>query len=268
MDRRALQALDSVAASATVSPVDELVEGWRCKAAPDLPFRRCNVVLAPVGIGDDPEVVQRGLDAVQRWCADRGQRLIVQVSDADPTSSALDRHLAAAGLSIEAPVDVMVAPIGAVRAIDARDRRHPTAEVEIGIDEAWAASAAVVEASSDVDRVRALAYGRMLAELGPRAMGATVEDAGRAAGLGFGVVDGPWLGIFGMRTAPNHRRRGVASAIVTALCHQAAAAGATDAYLQVEVDNDAAIACYRRLGFVRSHGYHYRSNHVDPEQGC
>ena len=29
-----------------------------------------------------------------------------------------------------------------------------------------------------------------------------------------------------------------------------------------------AIALYRRCGFVVSHGYHYRSEGIDPEQGC
>jgi ribosomal protein S18 acetylase RimI-like enzyme len=63
-----------------------------------------------------------------------------------------------------------------------------------------------------------------------------------------------------MATAPAARRHGVATAVVAGLEAHASAASATAAYLQVETDNRAAIACYQRLGYVRSHGYHYRSD--------
>ena len=76
------------------------------------------------------------------------------------------------------------------------------------------------------------------------------------------------LGIFGMGTAPSHRRQGIATAVVDALLTAAAERGTQQAYLQVETANDGAIALYRRLGFERSHGYHYRSDGMDPEQGC
>jgi ribosomal protein S18 acetylase RimI-like enzyme len=41
------------------------------------------------------------------------------------------------------------------------------------------------------------------------------------------------------------------------LAHSASQ-GAAVAYLQVDTQNDPAIAVYRRLGFAPAYGYHYR----------
>jgi N-acetylglutamate synthase len=56
------------------------------------------------------------------------------------------------------------------------------------------------------------------------------------------------------------RRRGVGSAIVDGLSSWASGRGADRAYLQVEADNDGAIAFYAERGFVIAHSYHYRSS--------
>ncbi|MCB0963561.1 MAG: GNAT family N-acetyltransferase, partial [Acidimicrobiales bacterium] len=98
-----------------------------------------------------------------------------------------------------------------------------------------------------------------LAVVGDRALAATATLDGAVAGVGYGVVDGAWLGIFGMATGPAHRRRGVARAVLGALVAAGRDAGATRAYLQVETDNVAAHALYAGLGFALHHRYHYRS---------
>ena len=266
MDVGDLRALDEIASGATPSPLEADVAGWWCKAAPDLPFRRCNVARPPLGAGDDPDKVRSALAAVRGWYAAIGQRTIVQVSSADPSADALDAILAAEGLAVEAPVHVMVAALD--RIVDPSIVR-PGAEVQAGVDEAWAHAYGVIHGGGATQEGRTAAYGRMLAAFGDRALAATVVDEQEATvGLGYGVLDRGWLGIFGMGTAPAHRRRGIASAIVRALADEATERGATRAYLQVETDNAAAIACYERLGFTVSHHYHYRSEGLDPTQGC
>ena len=52
--------------------------------------------------------------------------------------------------------------------------------------------------------------------------------------------------------APWARRRGVARALMTAAVGAARAAGAADMFLEVDVDNTAAVTLYEGLGFVRS----------------
>ena len=255
MDRRRL---DEIATAATVSPIEEEVEGWWCKAAPDLPFRRCNVTVPPADAAEDRMRFVDGLDQVRRWYHARGLRLIVQVSTAVPEWELVDAWCAAAGLDVEAPVHLMVAeddPLCARSDAQATDRVRVTA----GIDEAWALEYGELHGGGPVQVARTQAYGRMLATLGDRALGASLAVDGQVVGVGFGVLDRGWLGIFGMATAPAHRRQGIATDVVWALRAAGRERGATRSYLQVETDNAGAIALYEGLGFTISHGYHYRS---------
>jgi GNAT superfamily N-acetyltransferase len=65
-----------------------------------------------------------------------------------------------------------------------------------------------------------------------------------------------WAGIHGMRTAPAHRGKGLASAILAALGRAAQARGVSQVFLQVEEANPAR-AIYRRAGFMPVWRYHY-----------
>lgn len=66
-----------------------------------------------------------------------------------------------------------------------------------------------------------------------------------------------WVGFRGLTVAPDHRRRGLALAIMDALLDWGAEQGATTAYLQVLGHNAAARALYERLGFSTHHAYRY-----------
>ncbi len=78
-----------------------------------------------------------------------------------------------------------------------------------------------------------------------------------------GHLSGPWLGLASIWTDPEHRRRGLATAMMRALGHWAARRGARYGYLQVAAQNTGAVAAYERLGFRRHHAYRY----LTPSQG-
>ena len=66
-----------------------------------------------------------------------------------------------------------------------------------------------------------------------------------------------WLGLASIWTSPNHRNRGLATALMAALGHWAARQGARYTYVQVATMNEPAVAAYNRLGFVLHHRYLY-----------
>ncbi|MDT3445550.1 MULTISPECIES: GNAT family N-acetyltransferase [unclassified Pseudofrankia] len=87
---------------------------------------------------------------------------------------------------------------------------------------------------------------------------------GRPVGVGRGVVDGEWLGIYSMATLPAARGRGAATAVLAALARWSAALGARRAYLQVEERSAAARRLYAALGFLPVYRYTYRRRPAAP----
>ena len=83
------------------------------------------------------------------------------------------------------------------------------------------------------------------------------EDSGMLAAIGRGVVSDGHLAIFGMETAPAHRRRGLATAVIGDLARWATGLDADRVTLQVEVGNDRAHSLYETLGFDDVYEYGY-----------
>ena len=69
------------------------------------------------------------------------------------------------------------------------------------------------------------------------------------------VVDGTWVELGSVVIDAQHRGRGLARAMLTTLLHWAKTEGATQAFLQVDVTNIAALALYRSLGFKVLYDY-------------
>ncbi len=85
-----------------------------------------------------------------------------------------------------------------------------------------------------------------------------VDGENGLLGGGVAVLDGPWVGVFAMKTLPGARRRGVASRVLAEIGGWALASGADRMWLQVMGSNAGARALYRRVGLVESHSYGYR----------
>jgi N-acetylglutamate synthase len=166
----------------------------------------------------------------------------------DPTAhEAFDAQLSRRRYETEAPTDIFVAKAAVVREQSSRESRIRAKEVDVKQEP----FADIYGTLHDNERVHA--YGRMLATIGPRALAIVAYFDDAPAGMGFGVYERGWAGVFGMITLAPHRRRGVATAILHALARDA-----DDLYLQVERDNVAARALYEGVGFTYAYGYHYR----------
>jgi ribosomal protein S18 acetylase RimI-like enzyme len=245
-----IELLDELAVNATGATTFQVVDGWLVRAAPGFPFRRTNSVFPNRGTGavDDARFA-----VVADFYRARGLPVRYQVSPA-ARPEGLDDHLARAGYEVEAPVDILVADVA-----DVVERTVTVWDVTVatGITDEWARAYGRLHASEGATAERIEAYGRLMRTVGPRTIAATLDATDGPGGIGFGVVERGWVGIYGMATRPDLRRRGVATALLHSLA-RAAAPDATKTYLQVEVDNGGAHACYARAGYTRAYGYHYR----------
>lgn len=85
-----------------------------------------------------------------------------------------------------------------------------------------------------------------------------IEEGGRVVAAGLTIVEGGAAGLFDIVTHEAERRRGLGARLVAALLRQGWAAGAREAYLQVDAANAPARALYRRFGFSERYLYWYR----------
>jgi N-acetylglutamate synthase len=95
----------------------------------------------------------------------------------------------------------------------------------------------------------------------PRAFAATAgqerDDHSELIAIARGHRNQDWLGLASIWTRSDHRRRGLATAMMAALGHWAARQGARYVYLQMATVNEPGIAAYRSLGFIHHHAYRY-----------
>ncbi|WP_168713737.1 GNAT family N-acetyltransferase [Streptomyces sp. A0642] len=228
-------------------PVEsEALGDWLLRAAGGF-TRRANSVLP---LGDPGVPLDAALGRVRQWYADRGLPAYIQTATGaegaqEELCAALEDH----GWHREVTAEVRIAalaPIGDLAAEVSRVR------LSRAVDEAWFARYQRV--GTPGPEVAQVLGG------GPSVWFATVpgEAGDRApAAIGRCVVDGRWAGFMAVEVAPEHRRRGLATTVMTALARQAMDEGASAACLQVEADNDGARGLYDGMGFATHHLYHH-----------
>jgi ribosomal protein S18 acetylase RimI-like enzyme len=146
-----------------------------------------------------------------------------------------------------------------VRVVDLENDgiRDAALEIRHAPEERWLKSVAQLRGLSDHDARALAAIVNAIAR--PAAFASIVLSDGVAA-CGLGVADGPWVGLFDIVTREDQRGRGHATALVRGLLAWAAGKGAARAYLQVMVENNAAMRLYDKLGFREAYRYCYRKS--------
>jgi ribosomal protein S18 acetylase RimI-like enzyme len=198
--------------------------------------RRANSVLALTA----PEGgIDAAVKAVEDWYASRGARPLVSLAGA--VAKRLDEELAARGWETEGATAVMTKALAPVR-YEGEVRVVPTPRPEL------------------LEQV-----GRGTPELAAQVLGAGADRGyaevwrdGALAARGRGAIAGGTVAITNIGTLPAYRRQGLGTEVLHALEAWGAAQGATRAALQVETDNEAAIAMYASLGYAERYRYAYR----------
>ncbi|MFD8983415.1 GNAT family N-acetyltransferase [Streptomyces sp. NPDC059564] len=215
---------------------------WTLRAAEGF-TRRANSVLP---LGDPGIPLDEALARVTAWYAKRGLPAYVQaatgaVGTQEPLCAELERR----GWVNEVSAEVRIGALAPVGDADVDEAALSAVELTRAPDEDWLGRYGKVR---DPELAR-----RMLVE-GPSVWFASL-GGGRA--IGRCVVDGRWAGFAAVTVDPEHRRRGLATAVMTALARRALEEGASAAWLQVETGNPGARALYDGMGFATHHAYHH-----------
>ncbi|MEU7643237.1 GNAT family N-acetyltransferase [Streptomyces huasconensis] len=226
-------------------PVEsERLGDWELRAASGF-TRRANSVLP---LGDPGRPLDEALTYVRQWYAARHLPPYVQTATgAEGTQELLCAELEARGWEREVSAELH---IGALAPVADADVDVSRVDLSRSCDQAWLRRyGRAGELAPHVAKVLAS---------GPSVWFASVPGSGDStAAIGRCVVDGRWAGFMAVEVDPEHRRQGLATAVMTALARQALSDGASAAWLQVEDGNDGARSLYGRMGFAAHHAYHH-----------
>ena len=242
--------IEEVAADAVPAAVTEYLDGWRLRFNYGVKRRPNSVLAAERGVLNLKTKVTRA----EAFYAAHGLKARFQLSPAS-LPEGLDAFLTVRGYGcVPEVVSVQVA------SLEVSAWAHPEATVEAEVKLLEHPNETFLNLYCDTEGLsgrRAAAFTEMLGKLPGKAVFALVYVEGRPAATGVGVVHGRMLGLFNIATASSARRRGLASAAVTALLEWAHTQSAETAYLQVSEHNTGAQAVYERFGFRTLYPYYY-----------
>ncbi|WP_299010315.1 GNAT family N-acetyltransferase [uncultured Caulobacter sp.] len=221
----------------------ERLGGWRLNASSGHSMRinACWPLAAP------DRDVEAAIDAVEAWYAVRGLPPRFKLTDGVLAPADLAGQLAARGYREGKDTVVMVGPMGG--------EGDPLVRLSPLPDDTFEAVFTASAGDPEDGRERIEALGRMP----PPACFARLDLDGAPAAIGVAALGGGFAGVFGMRTVPAHRRKGLARRVLLTLLAEARRQGVERAWLQVEADNAPAIALYAAEGFEPAYRYRYWS---------
>lgn len=234
-----IAALERDTVDAVAPPEVIEIGGWR------VPFDNGTIGRAKSAVPLRHDLGPEALDAIEDAYRDRGLRPAFRMADV-PSLGAVTADLARRGYAPEQPTIFKTGSAAAmVRLSDG------PAMLLSEPSQAWAAVflGDGFDATDGAHRVAALTRSPD-AVYGAAGEGADIQAVGV---MSFGAT---WAGIHGMRTAPAHRGKGLASRILATLGAAAQARGVERVLLQVEEPNPAR-RIYRAAGFTKIWRYHY-----------
>ncbi|MFL5297541.1 MAG: GNAT family N-acetyltransferase [Phenylobacterium sp.] len=204
----------------------------------------------PIGRGKSAvplshDVGPSAVGAIEAAYRERGLTPGFRIADI-PELASVCAELAARGYTPRQPTIFKTAAIAEVAASS-----EASARVLDQPDDAWEALFAGdgFDPADAAPRIAALSRS-------PGALYGATGEGGATCAVGVMSFGRGWAGVHGMRTAPAHRGRGYAAAILAVLARAAQDRGFERVFLQVEEPNPAR-RIYRRAGFTPLWRYHY-----------
>ena len=209
-------------------------------------------------VGDPSLPIDKAIDFVEKWYAERGRPPIFQVPgergfalDGIPAAAALlERGYAVGGGRDDSQRVLVMTGLSAAIPPLTGDSVPVTADAELKLD--WLMS---------YGEQRKVVPGATEAVLtgsdGQLFLSVTAPETGRIIALARMAIHPGWAGVFGLWVHPDHRRQGLATTIVSAIAMVARENNMPAIYLQVSADNSEGVAFWEGLGFGVHHEYTY-----------
>lgn len=227
---------------AVAPPAVEEMEGWL------LPFDVSTIGRAKSAVPlRHHSLAAAQLATIEDLYAARGLQAAFRVADVEGLVN-IHAELQRLGYRADQPTLVQVGTVQQMRAVCQAD----PADISDTATPAWS-TMYLSEGFDPVDgahRIQALSRSRHLVY-------ASLQEDGRSLAAGTASLSQGWASIHGMRTAADSRGRGLAGRVLAGLADAATRRGLQHVFLQVEENNHAALALYRRAGFATVWRYHY-----------
>ena len=104
-------------------------------------------------------------------------------------------------------------------------------------------------------------FAKMLKNLVPEKFFTSLIHRNEIVGCGMAVMEKGYIGIYDITVQEKYRNCGYGYQMILNMLHEGMAKGAKQAYLQVVLNNPAALHLYAKLGFTEAYQYHYRVIH-------
>ena len=218
---------------------------WAVRLTAGHPALRLNSV-NPLDPSDDRQIKERVERAARRFEA-YGRTLTFRIS---PLSApAISQHLDGEGWTMLKHSLVMRLQLGEAVVGDAMDQ-IPLKDLNRFVSAAFQ----VHEYGAELRP----GFTEVVSSIRPEAGLFILEQGDRPVATAICVHDGSVAGLFEVATARGERGQGFGRRTMLSALKWAHLRGAAEAWLQVEADNEPALALYRSLGFEEIYSYHYR----------
>jgi len=223
-----------------------LLNGWAVRLSEGV-TKRANSVLP---IWYNGQNVLKDIKTVERLYRERNLPVIFQVPDYFEPDN-LTETLMSSGYSC---IDESLVMTAEVRDIKTTTNNEYTYSLESESSDYWFQSLAHVSSYSG----KALEGQRNIIESIPFPGGFLCAHLNNeVVGIGLGILEREYLGIFDLIVHPFYRRRGIGQSMVGYLVEWAHKNSVFTVYLQVQGDNSSAISLYRKIGFKECYRYRY-----------
>jgi ribosomal protein S18 acetylase RimI-like enzyme len=249
-DLASIQQLEELAVNAWPAAINQTIDGWRLRFHWGV-TRRANSVW-PNQAGGQLTVTEK-LALAEDFYARQGQPACFHICPAAQPDN-LDDLLAQRGYTTSGHTYLQITTLSNLLSSIGYASVYPIT-LTPAFNSAWYAAYCQAE---QVEPAAAPWRQKILQHIGPATAFALAFIKGEPAGVGLGVLERGWLGLFNLTTLPEFRRQGVAGALLYALARWGQSMQAERVYLQVMTDNQSALKLYARLGFETLYAYHYR----------